>query len=421
MTLFLAAALVSLALLLRGSSVPIRSITTLWAVSIFFLLPLAVFTTKALAVPQLAQVSAAVLFALASLAVIATKLVSRAWRRLDFLTVVPLLLIACGLAVGEFVNRRPFEPIYLATFAAILGLVLFSRSEVSQILAIALRCTIAICAASIVVLFVQPSLVTTNFSSLNLASGIEGRLAGPFFHPNALGTIGALASPLALSNLRGSHRLIAMIVLGSAVFLSDQRAAWLATILSVAVYFSLKRRTSLIHWYNLTLAVMLGLFVIVFFAASTVAQVASLRSDSISAREEIYGYFFGDLSQMLPFGIGPGGIYEVTRGIFLVPVAHAHNAWLTFLVAGGLVAGAAFMFLFLRGCVICIRQGDIGRISFLSGVAVISLVESPSFVGSNWTLLPVAFMAIAAWLAYDADRQPKLAQTTGANTLSDRL
>lgn len=380
-----------------GMDFQLRKASSTWTISMFLILPSVIFIIRNISLPQYSQFAAAAVYSIATIFVIVYQIITRTHESASRSSSTFVVLIISGLLLAELTNGRPFSVAYLATIAAIVPLLIFRSVQLIEILPIAALSVVSVCGASLAVLSFDPSLVTTNYSTLNLQLTAGGRFIGPFLHPNAIGTIAALSTPIVVFTMHRFRRMAAISILGCTVLISDQRSAWLAFLLALLLPLILRRRAPLVHWYFVTIGTMFVILTLTFFTRIGVESFMSYRVDSVTSRLEIYSYLFGNLTTILPLGIGSSGIYETTSTDLSGAVAHAHNAWLTYFAAGGLLAGVGLVCMFVRSLAVSAIQEDRGKVTMVVVAACLSLVESPSFSGSNWTLVPVAFLALAMW------------------------
>jgi O-antigen ligase len=126
-----------------------------------------------------------------------------------------------------------------------------------------------------------------------------------------------------------------------------------------------------------------------------VNDILNRREASVESRQQIYDYVLSHVHEVLPFGIGVNGLYDRTHGILSRDgFSHAHNAWLSFLVAGGIIGGLCFIALTILALVKSIQHRDLKQFVPMITVVVLCIAESPTYAGSNWTIISVATVSV---------------------------
>lgn len=252
----------------------------------------------------------------------------------------------------------------------------------------------------------SPDLVTTNFTSFSGPLLHTGRLTGPFGHPNAVGTLSAVGAALSLTMLHGRSRYLAYGLCLTTVFLSDQRSALIAALICGILHVAWPARRSALTWLRTNLLV-LGVLALLFTNViyENVNNILNRREASVESRQQVYDFVLSNLSEILPFGIGVNGLYDRTAGILSrVGFSHAHNAWLSFLVAGGIAGGLCFLLLSLYAIGKSLQAQNLRLFPPLMTVVILSLAESPTYAGSNWTLISVASVCFVIMISPIAPR-----------------
>lgn len=373
-----------------------------WAA--FFLIyggPLAMLASKTIGAPPNVSVFISALGGLACLLAIVGSYAGHGGATTTATNVrILLLLLVVGLALGSVTAGTSVTSLYRDAptyFVLVLvGFIIGSSQTVEHFVSGAFLAIVATCAGSLVMYWAAPDLVTTNFSSLKLSWLHAGRLVGPFGHPNALGTLAALGVALGLSLVKTRARYLVLFVCGTAVLLTDQRSALLAVILCTGIDALWPGKTNAFTWMRTSLVVLAAAaLVAINVVQSAVYEILNRREASVESRQQVYDYTFAQLDVILPLGIGVNGLYDRTAGIISAEgFAHAHNAWLTFLVAGGVLAGLSFLGLTMTSALRCFGGAPRDVSIPLVCVLALSLVESPVFPGSNWTIVSVATLSL---------------------------
>lgn len=311
-----------------------------------------------------------------------------------------LLLLAVSLALGSatagtsVTNMYRDAPTYFVL--ALVGFIIGRPRSVEHFIYGAFVAVLATCAGSLLLYSFVPELVTTNFSSLQLSWLHTGRLIGPFGHPNALGTLAALGAALGLTLVKSRTRYLVFIVCAVAVLLTDQRSALVAVILCLGLDMIRPGETNVFTWMRTSLVTLTAAGLIVSDVVQTaVFDILNRREASVESRQQVYNFILTQLDVILPMGIGVNGLYDRTAGIVSIEgFAHAHNTWLTFLVAGGVLGGLCFFVLTMTSTLRCIDSAPRDATIPLICVLTLCLVESPVFPGSNWTIVSVATLSL---------------------------
>ncbi|WP_083508638.1 O-antigen ligase family protein [Arthrobacter alpinus] len=319
---------------------------------------------------------------------------SKRWELLIVvLVIISSMLIASVISrIGELTLFRDL-PTY---FSIIMGALLAASEIRSRDFRLAVAAALAANAAgSLVLFFMWPDIASTNYSTLGLESAYSGRMTGPLLHPNAIGSLMCLGFIYAVVYLAGWKRILAGTLIFSVVILSDQRSALVACLASIVVLLFWKKKRSIYSWFGSTIVLLAGSTFFVIDGTNMINDLVNRRSESVSDRSDVLAFVVDNINGILPLGIGPNGLYDWTLiSGFGFGFAHAHNSWLTMLVAGGLVSGGTFLVVSLVGVVRAARSIEPSDLAALSGVLVLSMVESPVFAGSNWSILPVAVLAL---------------------------
>ncbi|PNI10549.1 hypothetical protein CXX84_03620 [Arthrobacter sp. AFG7.2] len=314
--------------------------------------------------------------------------------RVGLSVIVISMVLGSALSSASPAGIHRDLPTYFAFFfvAILLGCVETTRQFVKG----ALWVILATCTGSLALYATVPELVTTNYSSLMNSWLQVGRLTGPFGHPNALGSLAALGAALSLVLLESRNRYLAYGLCVAVVVLTDQRSALFAALACGFIDVVWTRTRSAFDWLKTSLCIfgLLGLL-LANVVQDAVAEMLSRREASVESRQQVYDYIFSNLNEILPFGIGVNGLYERTaRLVSAEGFAHAHNAWLTLLVAGGAAAALCFLLLTVASLLKSFRAQNRFLAIPLAACFVLCLAESPIFAGSNWTITSVAILSL---------------------------
>jgi O-antigen ligase len=315
-------------------------------------------------------------------------------------TRLALLAIGISMFLAAVITGTIGESYYrdLPTYFALLlaGILVGHSGLVHRFLIGTVWSVLGAAMGSLALYISSPDLVTTNFSSFAGPLLHAGRLTGPFGHPNAIGSLSAIGAALSLTLISGRIKYAGYALCLITVFLSDQRSALIAVLISGVLYIAWPARHTALTWLRTSLlAILLATLLLTDIIHDNVNDILNRREASVESRQQVYDYVFSHLQQMMPIGIGVNGLYDETKGI-LSPegFSHAHNAWLSFLVAGGLVGGLFFAALTIVAVFQCLRASKRGYLTPLITVVILCLVESPTYAGSNWTLISVASVSM---------------------------
>lgn len=323
---------------------------------------------------------------------------------------IALAALGISLFMGSLLSGTISTSYYrdLPTYYALLiaGIVVGSSNLTRRFLGGAMWAILATCLGSLALYVASPDLVTTNFTSISSPLLHAGRLTGPFGHPNAIGSLSAIGAALSLTHLEGKLRYVAYSFCLVAVFLSDQRSALIAALICGLLHIAWPAQHSALTWLRTNL---LALAVIVLLLTNVlndyVSDILNRREASVESRQQVYDYVLSRLDEILPFGIGINGLYDRTQGILSqAGFSHAHNAWLSFLVAGGLLGGICFILLTVLAIAKCVHPHNRRHLPALMTVILLGLAESPTYAGSNWTIISVSAVAVITIVAPLATR-----------------
>lgn len=293
-------------------------------------------------------------------------------------------------------------------FALLIAGFLVGRPDIARRFLGGTLCAIlATCVGSLTLYLASPELVTTNFTSLTSPLLHAGRLTGPFGHPNAIGSLSAIGAALSLALAPGKLRYVAYGLCLATVFLSDQRSAVIAALTCGIIHLALPAQHTALTWLRTNLLV-LGATALLFTNViyDNLNDILNRREASVESRQQIYDYVLSHVHEVLPFGIGINGLYDRTHGILSRDgFSHAHNAWLSFLVAGGIIGGICFIALTILALVKSVQCRDRRQFVPTITVMILCIAESPTYAGSNWTIISVATVSILALVTPLTSRQ----------------
>lgn len=184
---------------------------------------------------------------------------------------------------------------------------------------------------------------------------VSGRLQGAFDHPNQLGSVCAMAAPIAVALVLGTRTArargaaaIATLLIFAALMLSLSRGAWIGAGLAlVLMLISLPEARRLLMALAVP-AVIAALFVSSVVPTSPALQVVEQRARALTElspyddRDAIYAEANREIRADPLTGVGPGGfpIASARAGSESSTVAakHAHNLGLTWAAESGLPA-----------------------------------------------------------------------------------
>lgn len=320
-------------------------------------------------------------------------------------TRIALVAIGVSLFFGSVISGTIAASYYrdLPTYYALIisGILIGHPALVRRFLVGAVWAIVAICVGSLALYVTSPDLVTTNFTSINSPLLHAGRLTGPFGHPNAIGSLSAIGAALSITLSTGKSRYAAYGVCLATVFLSDQRSALIAAMICGLLHVLRPPRHTALTWLRTNL-IALGITALLLTDViyENFNEILNRREASVESRQQVYDYVFSQLGQILPFGIGVNGLYDRTHGILSEDgFSHAHNAWLSFLVAGGMLGGICFALLTILAVARCLQTQNLWYLPAGVTVVVLCLAESPTYAGSNWTLISVATASVIVLLA----------------------
>lgn len=334
---------------------------------------------------------------------------------------IALAAIGVSLFMGSLLSGTISTSYYrdLPTYYALLiaGILVGSPDMTRRFLVGMVWAILGISLGSLTLYVASPDLVTTNFTSISSPLLHAGRLTGPFGHPNAIGSLAAIGAALSLTQLSGKLRYAAYALCLATVFLSDQRSALIAALICGILHISWPTNHTALTWLrtNLLALGVIGLL-LTDVINENVNDILNRREASVESRQLVYDYVFSHLKDILPFGIGVNGLYDRTDGVLAQDgFSHAHNAWLSFLVAGGMLGGVCFTLLTVVAVVKCLQPHKRKHFPALMTVLILCLAESPTYAGSNWTIISVASASILV-LVFPLTSAPEL----GAESMSIR-
>jgi hypothetical protein len=320
-------------------------------------------------------------------------------------TRIALSAIGVSLFFGSVISGTIGTSFYrdLPTYYALIitGILIGHPALVRRFLVGAVWAIVATCVGSLALYVTSPDLVTTNFTSISSPLLHAGRLTGPFGHPNAIGSLSAIGAALSITLFTGKSRYAAYGVCLATVFLSDQRSALIAALICGLLHVLRPPRHTALTWLRTNL-IALGITALLLTDViyENFNEILNRREASVESRQQVYDYVFSQLGQILPFGIGVNGLYDRTHGILSEDgFSHAHNAWLSFLVAGGVLGGICFALLTVHAVLRCVQPKNLWYLPACVTVAVLCLAESPTYAGSNWTIISVATVSVIVLLA----------------------
>lgn len=400
---YIFATLVAVALLRRrvGAIRTMRDPIFWSAVSLVYVGPLSVLATRQIgASPTIAGIGC-LLAGAASLLVI-VRIRARGPLRDSGQAGPRIALGAIGLSLflGSLFSGTISTSYYrdLPTYYALLiaGILVGSPDATRRFLVGVVWAILGTSLGSLTLYVASPDLVTTNFTSISSTLLHAGRLTGPFGHPNAIGSLAAIGAALSLTQLSGKLRYAAYALCLATVFLSDQRSALIAALICGFLHIAWPANHTVLTWLrtNLLALGVIGLL-LTDVIYENVNDILNRREASVESRQQVYDFVFSHLQEILPFGIGVNGLYDRTDGILAhAGFSHAHNAWLSFLVAGGLLGGLCFLLLTVFAAVKCLQPHQRRHFPALMTVIILCLAESPTYAGSNWTIISVASASI---------------------------
>lgn len=405
---YAATVIFTLLALLRAQGLLFR---TLWsasglaAVNLFVLAPILLLAGKlGFLNPELARMAFAVLSVISLLIVAGDNLNARQRvRPVGIATpAVLLLVVALGMLLGvsreiHVQSALKSAPTFLA-LAIACTVILSSSLSRSRFIAVSSTAIVALCAGSLAVFALEPGIATNGYSTAGGALEGTGRLSGPLFHPNALGALAAVAAVYALARLKGVTRVLVLVILFAVVLLTDQRGSLVAVVIALPMVLMRGVRPSFAGWTLRTMVVLAILFAVTLvLSGGFLEEFFGRRGESLDERSQIWAFVSDHLGTILPWGIGPAAFQDLTAGaLSATGYAHAHNAWLSALVSGGVLAGAGFIALTVLGVGRIWHGRDPYTLGMYLAVVSMSLVESPMIAEANWTLVPGATFA---WLA----------------------
>lgn len=241
------------------------------------------------------------------------------------------------------------------------------------------------------------SLVLLWFEYEGAVIGSAGRLRGMTPGANLLGFVVLMLGVLIVASGRWSWRRLALVVL--AVFTAvetGQRSSYAILIIVLAVALCnrlLAGVPSIVRWIGL-FAAMVGSST---FLITVGFDLIDSRRDSAESRVEIWSFLLSRSELWWPFGIGNRGIWDLNVMDFSLSERffHAHNQVLTWVVAGGVLAGIGCVFLALA----LARTFAVSDIGVLFSLIAVAMVESPLVTGGRGLLLPVALYGVLVLLS----------------------
>jgi O-antigen ligase len=187
------------------------------------------------------------------------------------------------------------------------------------------------------------------------ATVVSGRLQGAFDHPNQLGSVCAMAAPIAAALVLGGRRTrtrlvaaVAMTAIVGALLLSLSRGAWVGAGLGFLLIFVRLREARRLVLVLSVPAVIAGFFFSSLAATPTELEVVEERARALTElspyddRDAIYAEAQREIRAEPLTGFGPGGfpIASARAGSETSTVApkHAHNLGLTWAAEAGIPA-----------------------------------------------------------------------------------
>ncbi len=222
---------------------------------------------------------------------------------------------------------------------------------------------------------------------------VSGRLQGAFDHPNQLGSLCALAAPIAVAFVLGARTFHVRLASGgalalvlAALMLSLSRGAWIGAGLAFAfMLVALPEARRLVALLALP-AIIVALFVPSFAPESSEVQVVGARARALTElspyddRDDIYDEALREIRSEPITGVGPGGFpvasARASSEARLVSAKHAHSLALTWAAETGLpglfliVGFAIALGLGARSAGrAALARGDVGDRAIAAGVA----------------------------------------------------
>ena len=182
---------------------------------------------------------------------------------------------------------------------------------------------------------------------------VSGRLEGAFDHPNQLGSLCAMAAPIAAALVVGSRTRRARVLAGvglvtilAALTLSLSRGAWVGAGLAFLLMLVTLREARRLVLVLSVPVVLLGLFVSSIGDSPSQLQVVEQRARALTElspydhRDRIYAEARREIRSDPVTGVGPGGfpVASARAGSesSTVSAQHAHNLGLTWAAETGL-------------------------------------------------------------------------------------
>lgn len=195
-----------------------------------------------------------------------------------------------------------------------------------------------------------------HFETVSVPTGaVGGRLTGVFDHPNQLGSLCALVTPIALALLLAARswasRVAYLLMLTAAILgvvLSLSRGAWIGTALGVIFLLVTLREARRAGLAVAAVLVVGAVFLGSVSHATPDFQILGQRVERLTtvnpydARPAIYSEAWREIRQNPVIGVGAGGFPVASKragsGVSTVSAEHAHNLFLTWAAEAGIPA-----------------------------------------------------------------------------------
>lgn len=294
------------------------------------------------------------------------------------------LLPWAALVGSALIVERRVEPASVVFIAAVsLATVADRRRTLSMIGALTVLTAVGCLALAVLV----PTYVFVDTVASAPKGFLGGRLlAGPFHHPNQLGSMMALGLPFVtmMRHCRGVGVASALLVL----VLTGSRTAMLTVAVGAlfALVWRYRRRPGQ--------PVVLGPALLTVAAVGVVVPLTA-GSGAFTGRGRIWERSIASWSETPVFGSGPGFYSRAALTADMPNAAfHAHNMFVQFLTIGGLVAAVAFLTLMWHLIASASRWGKARELALAAWPIM--------FLVNGWLEMPTDFFAPGslAWVTW---------------------